>query len=89
VAPIAKLQAAIVHSSMHVAPCHPNISVSTIERPIETSAATRVRKPVIKNSPVISYTARDFVRTGFVLTIIALGLVMLLGATYWRWLGYV
>ena len=36
-----------------------------------------------------TFTARDFVRTGFVLTIIALGLVMLLGATYWRWLGYV
>jgi anion transporter len=36
-----------------------------------------------------TFTARDFVRTGFVLTIIALGLVMLLGATYWHWLGYV
>ena len=36
-----------------------------------------------------TFTARDFVRTGFVLTIIALALVMLLGATYWRWLGYV
>ena len=33
--------------------------------------------------------ARDFVRTGLVLTVIALALVMLLGATYWRWLGYV
>jgi sodium-dependent dicarboxylate transporter 2/3/5 len=36
-----------------------------------------------------TFTARDFVRTGFVLTIIAMALVMLLGATYWRWLGYV
>ena len=36
-----------------------------------------------------TFEARDFVRTGFVLTMIALGLVMLLGATYWRWLGYV
>jgi anion transporter len=36
-----------------------------------------------------TFSARDFVRTGFVLTIIAFGLVMLLGATYWRWLGYV
>ena len=35
-----------------------------------------------------TFTARDFVRTGFVLTIIALALVMLLGATYWHWLGY-
>ena len=36
-----------------------------------------------------TFAARDFVRTGFVLTIIAMALVMLLGATYWRWLGYV
>ena len=36
-----------------------------------------------------TFTARDFVRTGFVLTIVALALVMLLGATYWHWLGYV
>ena len=36
-----------------------------------------------------TFSARDFVRTGFVLTVIALALVMLLGATYWRWLGYV
>lgn len=36
-----------------------------------------------------TFEARDFVRTGLVLTAIALALVMLLGATYWRWLGYV
>jgi solute carrier family 13 (sodium-dependent dicarboxylate transporter), member 2/3/5 len=36
-----------------------------------------------------TFEARDFVRTGLVLTIIALALVMLLGATYWHWLGYV
>jgi anion transporter len=35
-----------------------------------------------------TFNARDFVRTGFVLTVIALVLVMLLGATYWHWLGY-
>ena len=35
-----------------------------------------------------TFRARDFVRTGLVLTIIALALVMLLGATYWHWLGY-
>jgi len=35
-----------------------------------------------------TFEARDFVRTGFVLTVIAFALVMLLGATYWRWLGY-
>ena len=36
-----------------------------------------------------TFQARDFVRTGLVLTVIALALVMMLGATYWRWLGYV
>jgi sodium-dependent dicarboxylate transporter 2/3/5 len=36
-----------------------------------------------------TFEARDFVRTGLVLTIIAFALVMLLGATYWHWLGYV
>jgi anion transporter len=35
-----------------------------------------------------TFEARDFVRTGLVLTVIALVLVMVLGATYWRWLGY-
>ena len=36
-----------------------------------------------------TFEARDFVRTGLVLTVIAFALVMLIGATYWRWLGYV
>jgi anion transporter len=36
-----------------------------------------------------TFSARDFVRTGLVLTMIALLLVMLLAATYWHWLGYV
>ena len=36
-----------------------------------------------------TFSARDFVRSGLVLTVIALALVMLLAATYWRWLGYV
>lgn len=36
-----------------------------------------------------TFEARDFVRTGLVLTLIAFALIMLLGATYWRWLGYV
>jgi di/tricarboxylate transporter len=36
-----------------------------------------------------TFDAKDFVRTGFVVTVIALALIMLLGATYWRWLGYV
>ena len=36
-----------------------------------------------------TFEAKDFVRTGLVLTVIALALVMLLGTTYWHWLGYV
>src|SRR5450631_4414927 len=36
-----------------------------------------------------TFEANDFVRTGLVLTVIALALVMLLGTTYWHWLGYV
>jgi anion transporter len=36
-----------------------------------------------------TFEAKDFVRTGLVLTVIACALVMLLGATYWRWLGYI
>lgn len=36
-----------------------------------------------------TFTVRDFVRTGIPLTIIAYGCVLLLAATYWRWLGYV
>jgi anion transporter len=36
-----------------------------------------------------TFSARDFIRTGLVLTVLACGLTMLFGATYWRWLGYV
>ena len=36
-----------------------------------------------------TFSARDFVRTGLVITSIAIALVMLLGMTYWHWLGYV
>lgn len=36
-----------------------------------------------------TFTARDFVRTGLVLTVVGYVLVLLLGATYWTWLGYV
>ena len=36
-----------------------------------------------------TFEARDFVRTGLVLTLAAFALVMLLGVTYWHWLGYV
>ncbi|CAN5377403.1 DASS family sodium-coupled anion symporter [soil metagenome] len=36
-----------------------------------------------------TFSSRDFIRTGLVLTVIAFALILLLGATYWRWLGYV
>jgi anion transporter len=36
-----------------------------------------------------TFTVRDFVRTGLALTVIAYALVLLFGATYWSWLGYV
>jgi anion transporter len=36
-----------------------------------------------------TFEPRDFLRTGLVLTVIALVLVMGLGASYWHWLGYV
>lgn len=35
-----------------------------------------------------TFTVKDFVRTGLVLTVIGYGLVLLLGATYWPWMGY-
>jgi anion transporter len=36
-----------------------------------------------------TFEVRDFVRTGIPLTIVAYVLVLIMGATYWRWLGYV
>jgi di/tricarboxylate transporter len=36
-----------------------------------------------------TFQARDFVKVGLVMTLIAYGLVLLLGMTYWKWLGYV
>lgn len=35
-----------------------------------------------------AFTVKDFVRTGLVLTVIGFGLVLLLRATYWQWMGY-
>lgn len=36
-----------------------------------------------------TFTSRDFIRIGFVITILAYLLTIVFGATYWRWLGYV
>jgi anion transporter len=36
-----------------------------------------------------TFAVRDFVRTGLALTVIGYALVLLFGATYWSWLGYV
>lgn len=35
-----------------------------------------------------AFTVRDFVKTGLALTAIGYALVLLLGATYWNWMGY-
>ncbi|MGO9139470.1 MAG: DASS family sodium-coupled anion symporter [Syntrophales bacterium] len=35
-----------------------------------------------------TFEVKDFMRTGIPLTIIAYLLILLLGATYWKWLGY-
>jgi solute carrier family 13 (sodium-dependent dicarboxylate transporter), member 2/3/5 len=36
-----------------------------------------------------TFAVRDFVRTGLVITVTAYLLVLVFGATYWHWLGYV
>jgi anion transporter len=36
-----------------------------------------------------TFTPRDFIRTGLVLTVLAYLLTLVFGATYWHWLGYV
>lgn len=35
-----------------------------------------------------TFTVKDFVRTGLVLTVVSFALVLLLGTTYWQWIGY-
>jgi anion transporter len=35
-----------------------------------------------------TFSAKDFIRTGLALTVVAYALVLLFGATYWSWLGY-
>jgi anion transporter len=36
-----------------------------------------------------TFAARDFIRTGIAITVLAYLLTLVFGATYWRWLGYV
>ena len=36
-----------------------------------------------------TFEAKDFTRTGIVITIASLAVFFLLSVTYWRWLGYV
>jgi di/tricarboxylate transporter len=36
-----------------------------------------------------TFEVKDFIRTGIPLTICAFLVILLLGATYWTWLGYV
>jgi di/tricarboxylate transporter len=35
-----------------------------------------------------TFAARDFIRTGLVVTVAAYALLLIFGATYWSWLGY-
>jgi di/tricarboxylate transporter len=36
-----------------------------------------------------TFEARDFIRVGLALTVIAYVMLLVFAATYWRWLGYV
>jgi di/tricarboxylate transporter len=36
-----------------------------------------------------TFEARDFIRVGVVLTVVAYALLLLFAGTYWHWLGYV
>ena len=36
-----------------------------------------------------TFSARDFIRTGLAITVFAYLLVLVFGATYWHWLGYI
>ena len=36
-----------------------------------------------------TFTVKEFIKTGIPLTIIAYGLILLLAATYWKWIGLV
>ena len=36
-----------------------------------------------------TFAARDFVRTGLVITAVAYALLLVFALTYWHWLGYV
>ena len=35
-----------------------------------------------------AFRPKDFVKTGLVLTVVGYALVLLLSATYWKWMGY-
>ena len=36
-----------------------------------------------------TFEVKDFIRIGIPMTVLAFGLIMILAATYWKWLGYV
>ena len=35
-----------------------------------------------------TFDARDFIRTGFVITLVATALLVVFALTYWPWMGY-
>jgi len=61
---MARLQDAIVHSSMQVPPCQPKISMSAIEKPIVASADRRVISPSTSAVPAINSAALNRMMAG-------------------------
>jgi hypothetical protein len=50
---------------MQVAPCQPNISITIIDKPTETSAARRAISPAISAAPAISWAALNRITAGY------------------------
>ena len=56
---------------------------------LTTNAAPWLATTIVGAYGTNTFEVRDFVRTGIPLTIVAYLLVLVMGATYWKWLGYV
>jgi di/tricarboxylate transporter len=58
---------------------------------VRRPAFGRSSRPTILRSVLLpgGREAKDFVRSGLVLIAVAVALVILLGMTYWHWLGFV
>ena len=72
----------------------PNINVMGLTMILQYVVSFGFILPVNAPQNMVAYgtdtfEVRDFIKTGIPLTIIAYGLIMLLGATYWKWMGLV